>query len=278
MTEFYLILAALLAFTLNHASRVLRVAGTLLAASALAMIAWSIFLATEDGTFAAIPADAPGLNSFKPLILTVQAGLAAGAALFLLWAAWRQARRPVSAPLGWGNTPEFFGLVSRYLHWVIGVLMLVLLPMGIFTTLLPASHPERGAFLATHQTLGLTILLLVLLRLVWLRQSPAPQPRPAPPWERLAARVTHLALYALLLGFPVSGLLMTAWRGDPVEFFGWTLTGMLAPHADAAAAIGVLHNVVLPVIFYLAIALHLGAVLQHQATPTGRGMVWRMLR
>ncbi|MEI6159735.1 MAG: cytochrome b/b6 domain-containing protein [Roseococcus sp.] len=278
MTEFYLILAALLAFTLNHSSRVLRVAGTLLAAAALAMIAWSIYLATQDGTFDAIPAGAAGLAPYKPLILTMQAGIAAGATVFLLWAAWRQALRPVPTPLPWRNTTELFGLMSRHLHWFIGVLMLVMLPMGVFTTLLPASHPARDAFLATRQTLGLLILLLVLLRLIWLRQSPAPPPPPASPREKLTARVTHLALYALLLGFPLLGLLITAWRGDPVEVFGWTLTGMLALHDDAAAAAGVLHNVVLPAIFYLAIALHLGAVLKHQTSPAGRGMVRRMLR
>jgi len=278
LTEFYLILAALLAFTLNHSSRVLRVAGTLLAAAALAMIAWSIYLATQDGTFDAIPAGAPGLAPSKPLILTTQAGIAAGATVFLLWAAWRQALRPVPPPLPWRNTTELFGLVSRHLHWFIGVLMLVMLPMGIFTTLLPASHPERDAFLATHQTLGLIILLLVLLRLAWLAQSPAPAPPPAEAWERLAARATHVALYALLLGFPVSGLLLTAWRGEPIGFLGWQLTALLPPHAGGAAAMAVLHNLLLPAIFYLAIALHLGAVLKHQVSPERRAMVRRMLR
>ena len=44
MTEFYIVLAVFLAVSLNQSSRVLRALGTLTAALALAMIAWSIII------------------------------------------------------------------------------------------------------------------------------------------------------------------------------------------------------------------------------------------
>jgi hypothetical protein len=69
MTEFYIILAVFLAFALNHSNRILRALGTVTAALALMMIAWSIVLANLDGTFAAIPSDAGWAERIKPFVL-----------------------------------------------------------------------------------------------------------------------------------------------------------------------------------------------------------------
>jgi cytochrome b561 len=279
VTEFYLILAVFLAFTLNQSGRVLRALGTLTAALSLVMISWSIILANLDGTFAAIPAVAGLADRIKPFVLNTQAAIAAVAAAFFVWAAWSQGTRRVNEPLPMRNTLSAFGRVSRYAHWVIGSLILVLLPMGLFTSVLAADHPERGAFLAMHQTLGLTVLLLVVLRVLWLRQSPAPQLRAdASPLQRQLARATHLGLYGLMLGFPVTGILLTAWRGDALDIYGWSVTGLLAPDAQFAAAVGVLHNLVLPAVFYLALFAHLGAVTKHHFIERRPQDVRRMLR
>ena len=279
MTEFYLILAVFLAFTLNHSSRILRALGTLTAALALAMIAWSIILANLDGTFAAIPADGQLAERIKPFVLNTQAAIAAIAALFLLWAVWAQGMRRVVEKLPLRNTPTAFGRVSRYAHWVIGTLILILLPMGLFTSVLADDHPERGVFMATHQALGLTVLLLVVLRLLWLRQSPAPPMRgDLQPWQRQLARTMHVGLYGLMLGFPVTGILLTAWRGDPLDIYGWSVTGLLAPNVQLAAFMAVLHNLVLPAAFYLALVVHLGAVTKHHFGERRVHEVRRMLR
>lgn len=279
VTEFYLILAVFLAFMLNQSSRILRALGTLTAALALAMIAWSIILANLDGTFAAIPAEARLADRIKPFVLNTQAAIAAIAALFLLWAVWAQGVRPVVEPLPLRNTPNAFGRVSRYAHWVIGTLILILLPMGLFTSVLATDHPERGVFMATHQALGLTVLLLVVLRLLWLGQSPAPHMRAdLQSWQRRLARATHLGLYLLMLGFPVTGILLTAWRGDALDVYGWSLTGLLAPNAELAAVVALVHNLVLPAIFYLAIFAHLGAVTKHHFGERRVQDVRRMLR
>jgi len=279
VTEFYLILAVFLAFTLNQSSRILRALGTLTAALALGMIAWSIILANLDGTFAAIPADARVADRIKPFVLNAQAALAAIVAVFLLWATWAQGRRRVVEKLPLRNTPTGFGRVSRYAHWVIGTLILILLPMGLFTSVLAADHPERGVFMATHQALGLTVLLLVVLRMLWLGQSPPPAMRAdVQPWKRQLARATHVGLYVLMLGFPVTGVLLTAWRGEVLDVYGWSVTGLLAPNANLAEVVAVLHNLVLPAAFYLALLAHLGAVTKHHFSEGRLQEVRRMLR
>jgi len=279
MTEFYLILAAFLAFTLNHASRILRSLGTLTAALALIMIAWSIVLANLDGTFSAIPADARLADRVKPFVLNAQAAIAAITALFLLWAVWAQGRRRVADRMPLRNTSTAFGRVSRYAHWIIGTLILILLPMGLFTSVLPADHPERGVYMATHQALGITVLLLVVLRMAWLGQSPAPPMRAdLQPWQRQLARATHAGLYGLMLAFPVTGVLLTAWRGDALDVYGWSVTGLLTPNPQWAEVVAFLHNLVLPAVFYLAIFMHLGAVTKHHFGERRQHEVRRMLR
>lgn len=279
MTEFYLILAVFLAFALNQSNRVVRALGTLTAALALIMIAWSIVLANLDGTFAAIPADAGLADRIKPFVLNAQAAIATVAAAFLLWATWAQGMRRVTGPLPLRNTDTIFGRVSRYAHWVIGPLILVLLPMGLLVSVLVPDHPERAAYLATHQMLGLTVLLLVVLRALWLCRSSAPPMRAdLPRWQRRLARVTHVGLYGLMLGFPVTGVLLTVWRGEALNIFGWSLSDLFTPDETLAAGVAVLHNLVLPAVFYIAIFMHLGAVTRHHFAEGRVLEVRRMLR
>lgn len=177
--------------------------------------------------------------------------------------------RPVNGPLSVHNTRSAFGRVSRYAHWVVGTLILALLPLGLFTWVLGPDHPEHGAFLAMHQTLGLTVLLLVVLRLLWLGQSPA---------QRQLALVTHRGLCALMLNFPVTGILLTAWRGDAMDIYGWSVAGFLTPDAHLGAAAGVVHNLVLAAMFYLALFAHLGAVTKHHFIDRRPQDIRRMLR
>ncbi len=97
-------------------------------------------------------------------------------------------------------------------------------------------------------------------------------------WQRQLARATHLGLYGLMLGFPVTGILLTLWRGDALDVFGWSLTGLIAPNEPLAAVVAFLHNLVLPVVFYLAIFAHLGAVTKHHFGERRVLEVRRMLR
>ena len=279
VTEFYIILAVFLALSLNQSSRIVRALGTLTAALALIMIAYSIFIANFDGTFAAIPEDA-GLNDrVTPFVLNGQATIASFAAVFLLWATWTQGKRHVTGPLTLRNTGTGFGRVSRYAHWVTGLLILILVPMGLLVSVLAPDHPARPEYLGTHQMLGLTVLLLVVFRVLWLRQSPAPPMRAdLQHWQRHLAKATHLGLYGVMFGFPVTGVFLTVWSGNALDVFGWSLTGLFTPNETLAAAAGTLHNLVLPTLFYLAIFAHLGAVTKHHFAERRLLDVRRMLR
>jgi cytochrome b561 len=275
----YLMLAILLAVTLNACSRWIRVAGTSLVALGLVMIVVSTVLAQFDGTFAAIPANAPRIDRLTPAILIGQAVLACIAIVFLAWSAWRQAHRPVPTPLTMLNTPSVYGRVSRYFHWVIAVLMFCLVPIGLFMAILPRDHAERAEFVAAHQSLGLTVLALVVLRILWLLVSPPPTPASdLAVWELRSSRSVHIVLYLTLLLFPISGYFVSASSDTLIDFYGFGLPSLGQPSDDVSSIADLLHSWILPALFYVAIALHAGAVLKHQFRDGRSDAVRRMLR
>jgi len=274
----YLALAIALALSLNAANRIVRAAGTLLAALALVMVVVSIVMADFDGTFRDMPPPSSPLDPFKPLILNIQAIVATAAAAFLFWASRLQfKRRPIKAvpPLNTGST---FGLVSRYAHWITAALILCLVPMGLFVSVLKDETPDRAEFLAAHQSLGLAVFAVVAVRLVWLLISAPPAPSPyLTPRERRLSRAVHIGLYALILGFPLSGFLMSAHGGEAIQFFGWALHSPVDPGKRAAAISATAHDLILPSVFYVLIAAHVGAVLKHHFVNRRNNDIRRML-
>lgn len=275
----YLILALVLAVTLNSANRWVRMAGTVLVALGLVMMILSIGLADFDGTFANVPASATLIDRITPAILNVQAVLASGTVVFLLWSAWRQAARREVLPLPLRNTATGYGSASRLFHWTIAVAMFCLMPIGLFMAILPAGNPERAGFVAAHQALGLTVLLLVAGRIGWLMFSPPPPAmRDLTRAEGYASRAVHVALYLVLLTFPVSGYLLSAAGGAGIDFYGFAVP-VLASSGDVTVRLAaMLHNWLLPALFYLAIALHIAAVLKRHFWGGPRDAVRRMLR
>ena len=279
MAAWYVILAVLLAVLLNAQTRWLRSAGMLLAALSLAMIVLSIILADFDGTFAAILGDSPLIQQWTPAILNIQAVIASAAMLFLCWSAWKQTLRPAVPPLALLNTHAAYGRVSRYLHWSIATLMFCLVPIGLFMTILPVDQLERQGFAAAHQSLGITVLALFVLRVLWLLVSPPPGAETdTPAWQHQAARAVHLVLYASLVAFPLSGYLLSAAGDVPIDFYAPPLPGIIRPGNSAASIAGLIHDWLLPILFCAAIALHVGAVLKHHFRDGQKNTVRRMLR
>ncbi len=271
----YLMLAIVLAGTLNAKAVWLRAAGTLVAALALCMMVLSIVLADLDGTFAAVPASASLIHRITPTILNVQAVIATIAILFLGWSAWIQVRRPVVAALPLRNDTRQFGKASRAFHWSIAVLMFCLVPIGLFMAILPESSPERAGFVCAHQSLGLTVLLLVIGRIGWIAFNPPPPPLTiSTALERRAGSAVHVCLYVVLLAFPISGYLVGQDPG--IDLYGWTFAPIVWPSASKSALS--IHSWVLPTLLYVMLGLHIGAVLKRHFGVHDRSAVRRMLR
>lgn len=111
--------------------------------------------------------------------------------------------------------PRFFAPLARLLHWLMALMIIAMLFIGAGMV---ASVSERHEWLIhLHKPLGIAILALVIVRLV-VRFSTRQPPLPAdlPLWQVLAAKASHVVLYALMLVLPLLGWAMISAAGDPV--------------------------------------------------------------
>lgn len=123
--------------------------------------------------------------------------------------------------------------------------------------------PERSFMRKAHFSLGLMVLATVLLRVVvrWYGGTPPIVPSPAP-WQRLAVKLSHGLLYALMLGMPLAGWLLLSLRGDAVPFFGLTLPPVAAENEALAKTLRGWHGDIGRA-GYALIGLHAAAGLAH---------------
>ena len=102
--------------------------------------------------------------------------------------------------------------VAIALHWLIAFMVIGQLAGGLFMRNLLNEQAElKFELFQWHNSFGITVLLLTLVRLGWrLTHKPPPLPPAMPGWEKLAARVSHAGFYVLLLVIPLVGWLIVS--------------------------------------------------------------------
>jgi len=173
------------------------------------------------------------------------------------------------------NAAGRYGLVPQLLHWVVVVLIPLQYVLAETADELPDGM-EKLATLARHKSVGLTILLIALVRVAWrLVDRPPPLP-PMPAWQRAAAAVTHWGLYALLFALPLSGWLWSSAANYPVSWFGWVqLPDLVAPSKALEDLMHEVHETAFNGLLVL-VALHVLGALKHQFVDRD-GLIARML-
>lgn len=121
--------------------------------------------------------------------------------------------------------------IAIVLHWAIAVAIIGNFGIGLWMHAAieqAASQARAVAAYQLHKSIGLTVLLLSLLRLAWRLSHPPPSlPAHMPGWARIAAHATHWLFYLLMIAIPLSGWVYVSaqWRGDsalnvPTLWFG----------------------------------------------------------
>ena len=106
-----------------------------------------------------------------------------------------------------------WGSLAKFFHWAVVLLLLVQATVGLVMVELPRK-PSIISVYTFHKSLGLTILLLAVLRLAWRAFDRRPEePATMPHWQTLAARSGHVLLYGLLFAVPLSGWLFDSISG-----------------------------------------------------------------
>lgn len=109
------------------------------------------------------------------------------------------------------STAEHYGSVAMFFHWLIAALLIVNIALGLYFADLPRSDPNLFTLAQIHKSIGLTVLVLSVLRVIWRLVNPVP-PLPAdmPPGLKFLARATQILLYVLIVAIPLTGWLMVS--------------------------------------------------------------------
>jgi len=119
------------------------------------------------------------------------------------------------------------------LHWVVGILMIVLLSTGIFM-----AETETFALYPWHKSFGVLIMLFVVLRVAWRIKSGWPAPvRNYPDIEKKLSKMVHWLLLIGTVLMPISGFMMSSMGGHGVHLFGLELFARSPDPADPTKVI-----------------------------------------
>jgi cytochrome b561 len=161
----------------------------------------------------------------------------------------------------WRNTANQYGLIAQFLHWMIVVLVVYQFVLASAFEDLPVSM-ARLQLLGTHKALGMTVLMLTVVRLSWRLLNDTPE-IPASR-TRLLAQITHYAFYLLLLAVPLSGWLLSSASNLSVSYFRlFVFPDLVSSNEELAQLLKVVHETLNFTLAAVAL-LHLTAALWHQ--------------
>jgi len=152
---------------------------------------------------------------------------------------------------------------AKLLHWLIALMIFGMLGFGFYMTGLDLS-PTKLELYSWHKWAGVTVFLLVLVRLAWrIGHRPPALPAHMPAIERLAAHAGHHLLYLLMLAIPLSGWLMSSAKGFQTVWFGvLPLPDLVGKDKALGDLLQEVHEVLNFTLAGLVLA-HLGAALKH---------------
>ena len=156
-----------------------------------------------------------------------------------------------------------YSAVAKALHWAMALAIFGLVVLGSVMSDMEFS-PEKLQYFSWHKWAGVTVFMLVWLRLLWRLISPPPA-YPASlslPMKRLAS-AGHIALYALMVIIPITGWLMSSAKGVPTVWFGlMPLPDLISKDKALGELLEEVHGT-LSWILVTLIAGHVAAALKH---------------
>jgi len=158
--------------------------------------------------------------------------------------------------------PRRFNLLQRALHWLMAICVIAMLFIGVgmVSTVTPSYLP----LISIHKTLGMAILVLALIRLaVRIRFGSPALPADLPEPMKLAAHLSHYALYALMIVMPLLGWAMLSAAEYPVVLYGKTFLPAILPQSDRVHTLLWNAHYYLAFAFFALLLMHVAAALFH---------------
>lgn len=161
--------------------------------------------------------------------------------------------------------------VAVALHWLIGLIVIFQIPYGHYAHGLERGTEARLAAYQFHESLGIIVLLLMVLRIIWRLTHPAPDLLPGQKrWEKITTKAVHHGFYLILILQPLAGwaTMSTSSSAPALELFGvipWFKLTFLRGLSEGREAHVFFENVHIYLGWLLVamITIHVLAVLKH---------------
>lgn len=160
---------------------------------------------------------------------------------------------------------QIYSATTKVLHWLIALLIIGLIWLGWYMVDLTYFDKWYNSSLAIHKSLGMLVLPLAGAKILWAFSSPAPAfVDTIKPWERVAARSTHVVLYVMMVVIPVTGYAISTSAGSGVSFFDLFDIPAVLPESEALRDLAVELHYYLSYGAAILVAIHTLAALKHQ--------------
>jgi cytochrome b561 len=161
------------------------------------------------------------------------------------------------------NSGDTWGAVARGFHWLIAALILVQFGIGNVAEDMKLTPAKLDLFV-WHKSIGVTVLVLAVLRLAWRAVNPPPaMPAGTPAWERRLAAIAHWVLYILIFAVPLSGWWVSDASRVPFKaFFFLPMPDFIATNRALQETAGEVHEALTTVLLFVVI-VHVAAALRH---------------
>ncbi|NVN04762.1 cytochrome b [Asaia spathodeae] len=164
-----------------------------------------------------------------------------------------------------------YGAVAMILHWIMALGILALLAIGLIMVHGSLDPGTMFRLFQLHKSIGITILLAALLRLIWrLLHRPPVLPASMAQHEIRLAKLGHFLLYGEMFFLPLTGwaLVSSSVFAIPTVLFGlisWPDLPYLPHLADKRPVEAVFTTLHAYGAYFLmaVLALHILAVLRH---------------
>jgi cytochrome b561 len=155
-----------------------------------------------------------------------------------------------------------FTPLQRLLHWLMAFCILAMLFIGV--GMVSTVAPKYLTLVSIHKPLGIAILVLALIRLaVRLRYGAPLLPADLPEPMRLAAHLSHYALYILMIAMPLLGWSMLSAAAYPIVLYGSVRLPPILPQSDSLHTLLWNAHFYLAFLFFALILMHFAAALFH---------------
>jgi len=172
------------------------------------------------------------------------------------------------------NSATEYGSFSKVLHWLMAGIILTLIFVGIYMADLPTDTAEQKIyafkFFNLHKSFGVLVLILIVVRLIWMRISPAPElPSAFAAKEKIVVKALQGLLYLMMFVVPLSGYLMSNAGGHPINFFGMgELPALVGESKSLGGFAHEMHEITGWAILIL-IVLHMAGAIKHRLKDKG---------